>query len=330
MSIPLGDCLTPEDFNAIGDCIAWGQGTDNTAAFQAAIDTGRRISLHHSTKTYRIGGVLRIPDYQQILGGGFSSGAPMGVEPGCARLVFDGGGDACFVNKNPTDKLRCVGISGLNILCSDDYEAVMDFRTAENLHLRDLMIEVVGDNTTGIVTKKAEPAEDSWMNEAKTVIIRLPDTSNKWAFDVDWSDSLVDGCHFTGGKCAIDRGWGVRWTGNQFERSKMHGLHIYKTTARKNSLVIGNSFDANTYCGICIDATNDPIASDHRFGISITGNNFRTENPNGGAPGAASIYLSNNGSAQYHPGKISGNSELNSDAVHLYLINGNWVTPTTF
>ncbi|QNP80977.1 hypothetical protein [Agrobacterium tumefaciens] len=326
MSIPLGDCLTPEDFGVVGDCIDWGLGTENTANFQAAIDSGRRISLLHSTKSYRIGGVLRIPDYQQILGGGFSSGAPMGVEPGCARLVFDGGGQACFVNKNPAEKLRCVGISGLNILCSDDYDAVMDFRRAEYLHLRDLMIEVVGGETAGIVTKKTAPDQDSWMNEARRVTVRLPDTSNRWVFDVDWSDSLVDGCHFTGGKCAIDRGYGARWIGNQFERSRMHGLHIFKTTAKKNSLVIGNSFDANTHCGVCIDATSD-TTSVHRFDISVIGNNFRTENPNTGAPGAASIYLSNNRPFQYHPGKIFGNPELNSDTVQPYLVNGSWFVP---
>ncbi len=323
---PQGDCIIPEDFGAIGDCIAPGVGTDNTAAFQAALDAGRRFSLWHSTKTYRVCGSLRIQNYQQILGGVFSSGSPLGVEPGCARLSFEGDGGACFVNKDPATSLRCVGIAGLNILCFGNRTAIMDFKTAENVYLRGLMIEVVGNNTAGIISKKITPNDESWMNEVKSVKVRLPDTSNKWAFDVDWSDSSVDGSHFTGGYCAIDRGWGVRWDRNQFERSRMHGLHIYKTTSKKNSLVICNSFDANAYCGVSIDATAD-TSSTHRFDISIMGNNFRTEDPNGGAPGAASIYLSNNRPYHYDPGKIFGNSELNSGAVPPYLVNGSWFVP---
>lgn len=322
------DVVYPEDFGAVGDCISPGLGTDNTAAFQAALDSGRRLSLWHSTKTYRICGSLKLQSYQQIIGGIFSSGSPLGVEPGCARLSFEGAGGACFVNKDPTTSLRCVGIAGLNILCFGKRTAIMDFKTAENVYLRDLMIEVVGDDTTGIVSKKITPNDESWMNEVKSVKVRLPDTSNKWAFDVDWSDSSVDGSHFTGGYCAIDRGWGVRWDRNQFERSRMHGLHIYKTTSKKNSLVICNSFDANSYCGVCIDATSDDTVG-HRFDISIIGNNFRTENPNGGAPGAASIYLSNNRGYQYHSGKIFGNSELNQEIVPPYLINGSWYPVTT-
>ena len=69
----------------------------------------------------------------------------------------------------------------------------------------------------GLVSKKINPTDDSWVNSLLNVLVRLPDTSDGRSIDVDWSDSAVENCHFTDGIGGRDGGYGVNPTANNYK-----------------------------------------------------------------------------------------------------------------
>jgi hypothetical protein len=315
---------------AKGDDPGNGTGTDDRQAFQDALDFSLRVYMN-AAKTYRINGMLKIRRFQQFIGIGNRSASEFLFETGqtgATRLVFTGSGEACLVNKDPTYMLSHGLIRGFVLRANGSYTSMMHFR-----QMLDFRIEHIGMQTDsltmhGLVSEKISPTDDSWINSLLNVLVRLPDSSVGRTIDVDWSDSAVENCHFTGGVGGNDNGYGVRWLNNQFERSNYVGLTLTKkgTISVKNTILKGNSFDANKTHGILFDTTGDSSGS-YKFGTVVEGNNFRTEDPAGVAgAGAASIGFKNPSANTYKVGPIANNVELTS-GVPGYAQNGPWTVP---
>lgn len=314
-----------EDFGAVGDDPGNGTGTDDRAAFQAALNAGRKLVLDQA-KTYRIDGPLEIPRFQQIFGlGGRSAliGWPNN-QTGASRLIFTGSGAACFVNQDPAMMLSHGCFKNFIIRCEGDYPWIMDFHDMLDWTIDDVGMETPNMTTGGIRSRKIAPGNPSWVNTLRDVCIRLPDFATARTVDVDWSDSIVEGCHITGGQGAIDRGFGVRWINNQIERASYAGLTLEKRTNVKNSIVTGNSFDINASHGVVVDVRNDPTTTRVLHTV-ISGNNFRTANPVTSAAGGGTLGLLGNGN-NYRLGPIVGNVELHPGVQQIGMM-GSWSIP---
>jgi len=130
----------PEDFGAVGNDPGDGTGTDDRAAFQAALNSGRRVYLIQN-KTYRIGGTLYIPRFQQLIGLGGRSASEFFVETGqtgAARLVFTGSGGGCFENQDPAEMLSHGGMRGFVMRAIGSYSHMMYFRDLLDWHMADI------------------------------------------------------------------------------------------------------------------------------------------------------------------------------------------------
>lgn len=317
--------VTPEQFGAVGDDPGNGTGTDDRAAFQAAINASRKLVLDKS-KTYRIDGPLEIPRFQQIFGLGGRSALdawPL-FQTGASRLIFTGSGAACFVNQDPSEMLSHGSFKNFIIRCEGAYPWIMDFYSLLDWTFSDIGMETPNTGAGGIRSRKIGGDGPSWVNTMRDVCIRLPDFATARTVDVDWSDSIVDACHLTGGQGAIDRGFGVRWMNNQIERASYAGLTLEKKTAVKNSILIGNSFDINASHGVVVDVRNDPTATRVLHTV-ISGNNFRTANPVTNVAGGGSIGLLGNGNT-YRLGPVIGNVELHPGVQQIGMM-GSWSIP---
>lgn len=307
-----------------------GTGTDDRQAFQDALDFSLRVYMN-ATKTYRIHGSLQIRRFQQVVGLGSRSATEFWGDTGqtgATRLIFTGSGTACFVNKDPTLMLSHGEMRGFVFRAVGSYTYMMYFRQMLDFRLEHIGMQTDSLTMHGLVSKKITATDESWVNSLLNVLVRLPDTSDGRSIDVDWSDSAVENCHFTGGIGARDGGYGVRWLNNQFERSKYAGLTISKTEniAIKNTIVAGNSLDANKTHGILFDTTGD-ASGNYKFATIITGNNFRTEDPLGvSGAGASSIGFVNPTANLYKVGPIANNVELTS-GVPGYVQSGSWTIP---
>jgi len=319
-----------EDFGAVGNDPGNGTGTDDRPAFLAAFSSSRAVFLSPA-KTYRIHGPLYLPRFQQLIGLGMRSASEYWVETGqtgASRIVFTGGGDACFLNADPSNMLSHGGMRGFVMRAVGTYSRMMYFRDLLDWHMSDIGMQTDNLNTAGIVTEKISSDNPSWTNSLVNVSIRLPDASNCRTLNMDWSDSAIDRSQFTGGLGVLDRGYGTRFTSNQIERSKYAGLTLMKTsvTGKRNTQIIGNSLDANKTHGILFDMSG---GQNPKFNVPVIGNVFRTEDPNTGAIGASSIALINSSAQTCSIGKVLGNEELNS-GVPNYASIGPWTIPSTF
>lgn len=320
--------VTPEMFGARGDDPGNGTGTDDRAAFQAALDFSRRLVLTRAA-TYRIAGPLAVPRFQQIIGIGTRSNTDIwsAAQTGAARLIFTGSGPACFVNQNAGVMQSHGCMKGFIVRCIGTYAWIVDFNSALDWLFMHLGMEATGLATGGIRSVKIPPGTGpSWVNRMFDVSVRLPDASTMRTVDVDWSDSTVESCHLTGGTGCVDKGFGVRWLNNQIERSSYAGLTIRKLTNVKTTIVVGNQFDINNEHSIVFDATSDPT-TDRVFHTVVNGNVFRTADPVTSAAGAASIALLNTTGASYRIGPVIGNQEMHP-AVPQFIETGAWTRPS--
>ncbi|OMQ44919.1 hypothetical protein [Ensifer sp. 1H6] len=316
---------------AKGDSPGNGTGTDDRQAFQDALDFSLRVYMG-AAKTYRIHGLLEVRRFQQLIGLGGRSATDYWVDigqTGATRLHFTGSGQACFVNKNTALMLSHGQMKGFVFRADGSYSYMIYFRQMLDFRLEDLGMQTDSLTMHGIRSQKITSTDPSWVNSMKNVFVRLPDASDGRPINVDWSDSTVDTCHFTGGIGSNDGGFGVRWINSQFERSKYVGLTVTKTgnIGAKNSVIEANSFDANKTHGILLDATGDTSGA-YKFATIITGNNFRTEDPNTGVAGSASIAFINPSANNYKVGPLANNVELSS-GVTGYAQSGPWTIPAS-
>lgn len=316
---------------AKGDSPGNGTGTDDRQAFQDALDFSLRVYIG-GAKTYRIHGSLEIRRFQQLIGLGSRSATEYWVDTGqtaATRLHFTGSGQACFVNKNTALMLSHGQMKGFVFRADGAYTYMIYFRQMLDFRLEDLGMQTDSLTMHGIRSQKITPTDASWVNSMTNVFVRLPDASDGRPINVDWSDSTIETCHFTGGIGANDGGFGVRWINNQFERSKYVGLTVSKSgnIGAKNTLIEGNSFDANKTHGILLDATGDTSGA-YKFATIVVGNNFRTEDPNTGVAGSASIAFINPSANNYKVGPLANNVEL-STGVAGYAQSGPWTIPAS-
>lgn len=321
--------VTPEMFGAVGDDPGDGTGTDDRAAFQAALNASRRLVLDQN-KTYRIHGELELPRFQQVIGTGIRSASwywPQIGQTGSTQLIFTGSGEACFKSQNPNVMLSHGGLKGFTMRVIGSYSHMMYFRDVVDWHIIDVGMETDSLTMNGIYCSKIAMENPSWLNGLFNVAIRLPDESTGNPVSVDWSDSRVECSHLCGGSGSVDRGYGTRWLNNQIERASYAGLAIVKTggIAVKNTICIGNSFDANAAHGIVFVAANDTSGT-RKFHTVVNGNNFRTTHPVTGAAGGSSIGMNNTTGNSYSVGPIVGNVELHPGVPQLAKA-GTWTTP---
>ena len=322
--------VTPDMFGAKGDDPGDGTGTDDRLAFQSAFNYSRFTSLSPA-RTYRINGTLYIPRFQQIRGVGGRSSSGFFVETGqtsATRLVFTGSGTSCWENQDPTLMLSHGALGGFDMYVKGTYTYMMFFRDLLSFELFDIGMETASTTMQGLWTRKILDANPSWLNQMINVSIRLPDNSTGAPLDVDWSDSAIERSQFTGGSGSIDRGYGIRFVNCQIERSNYAGLIILKTgtVAAKNTSCSNCTFDANKTHGILFLAQSDTSGT-KKFHTTITGNHFRTEDPNTGTPGGATIGFINTAGGTYTVGPITGNQEQ-SNLVPQFSQTGSWSTPS--
>ncbi|WP_156306726.1 hypothetical protein [Novosphingobium sp. AAP1] len=259
---------------------------DDTPVVQALLDSNKLV-MFEPGRLFRFYTKLELSSMARLrsLGPGNSDGVQV---TSSAKLVFTGSGSGCFVSKNPNSYLSHGGFNDLTVRAEGPYVAVFDLPNCVEMTWQNCTIETNNVNTGGIRGGKL-PGLNAWINRIIACNWRLPDAGTSWVYDVNWSDSEVVASHFTGGLGSIDRGYGVSYIANQFERARYRGLRISKEYEAKQGNIIGNRFDANADVGLEI-FVDDDNSTQTRIALSIVGNQFRTVSPtNPGVLGQADI-----------------------------------------
>ncbi|MGO4659877.1 hypothetical protein AB4Z34_34645, partial [Ensifer sp. 2YAB10] len=194
--------VTPEMFGAKGDGI-----TDDLAAFQSAVAFSRRLYLVRGGVNYRLHGQLDLPRFQSIIGFGMAN-SDSNVTTGAPKLIFSGTGTHC-IGTNNSDGLSThskIGGFVLRDTSGGGYRYLMNFRQCIEMTFEDIKLETTHTGTAGFHGYKDNLSDVSWSNRMSNVKVRLPDENTEHTLDVNWSDSTVLDCQFTGGYGAIDRG----------------------------------------------------------------------------------------------------------------------------
>lgn len=279
----------------LDDWASLASGGDWSAALQAALNSDARGCSLRPNMSYTLSSStpILLPTKFFLRGPGRTN-TDTTAPTGSARLIFSGTAPSCFACADPTQFLTHSIISGINLRVTGDYDWVIDLRGPIAVSLRDLAIEVAGNTDCGILrARKIAAGDPSWVMELLSCNFRLPDASNAFVIDHDWSDSVFTGSsHFTGGYGVIDRGYGNLYVGAQFERSRRAGLTLTTPLGTKAATITSNFFDANKVYGIEVDASETP-AGFSTFNLAIGDNHFRTVDPNAGTPGTADIMLAN-------------------------------------
>lgn len=296
--------VTPEMFGAKGDGV-----TDDLPAFQNAVNFSRRLYLIRGGINYRLHGQLDLPRFQSIVGFGMANSDSNGTT-GAPKLNFTGTGTHC-VGTSVADGLSThskIGGFVLRDTSGGGYRYLMNFKQCIEMTFEDIKLETTHTGTTGFHGYKDNHSDVSWSNRMSNVKVRLPDENSEHTVDVNWSDSTVLDCQFTGGNGAIDRGVEVRYIGCQFERSETAGMTVTKSAITKRSCFIGCNFDGNWDVGLRFDTFLDESTAYH-MESSVVGCTFRTLDPNKGAPGKCDIEFANKrGGTVYQMPVISGNT----------------------
>ncbi|MGO4622648.1 hypothetical protein [Ensifer sp. 2TAB8] len=313
--------VTPEMFGAKGDGI-----TDDLAAFQSAVAFSRRLYLVRGGVNYRLHGQLDLPRFQSIIGFGMAN-SDSNVTTGAPKLIFSGTGTHC-IGTNNSDGLSThskIGGFVLRDTSGGGYRYLMNFRQCIEMTFEDIKLETTHTGTAGFHGYKDNLSDVSWSNRMSNVKVRLPDENTEHTLDVNWSDSTVLDCQFTGGYGAIDRGVEVRYIGCQFERSQTLGMTVVKSAITKRSCFIGCTFDGNSYVGLRFDTFMDESTTYH-VESSVVGCTFRTLDPNSGTPGKCDIeFVNERAGTVYQMPVISGNTHQGGAVARFeYFGAGSW------
>lgn len=301
--------VCPEHFGAKGDSDGTvGGGTNDLAAFQAAVDFSKRVFLN-TNRNYRLHGSLSVPRFTSIIGYNMSN-SDTGSLTSAPKLIFTGSGTACIQTKAADDLSSHSKICGfvLRDVSAAGYTYLMNFKQCIEMTFADLKIESINTATHGFRAYKDNLSDVSWSNRMSNVKVRLPDQGTARTLDVNWSDSTAEDCQFTGGLGAIDRGIDVRYVACQFERSDFAGMTCTKTASTKRSFFIGCNFDGNWDVGLRFETDLD-VSTTYHIESVVIGNTFRTLDPNIGTPGIADIQFINDRAGQvYMPPPVIGNT----------------------
>ncbi len=316
------DAVTPEMFGAKGDSDGTiGGGTNDLAAFQAAVDFSDRVFLTRSNCSYRLHGELLTNRFTSIIG--FSAANSDDAQTTSApKLIFTGTGVACIRTKDAVNVSSHSRITGFVLRSIGTYDWMMKFKGCVDMLFEDFRLQTTIAATGGFYSVKNFPSDNSWTNCMRRVGIRLLDAGTQRSCNIDWSDSDLANCQFTGGKGVVDNGYGSRFQFCQIERSNYVGLTINKPLATKMTRVIGCQLDANTTHGIMLDTAGD-VSTNYVFNIAVVGCTFRTVDANGAGSGTADIALVNASGNTYNPGTFVDNTHEIA-AVPPVLNSGNW------
>lgn len=307
-----------EDWGAVAN-----DSNDHRASIQAAMDAERRVFFRDGT--YIVDGALYLPTKQQLHGFGPANTDSLSVS-GAPKIRFVGSHEtvSCFMNQDPLNPITHGGFFGLSIRCEGDYDYIFDLVETVGWTWEKVAARAIGLNTGGIRSAKLDPANPSWVNRILSSDIHLPDASVKRPLDADWSDTVIETAHLTGGIGSIDRGFGTKYIGCNIERSSGAGLTFKKQTAAKSGIVMGSFIDANKDYGILVDCDDDTFLADNQrfLVINLIGNTFRTINPSSGSgeQGIADIAFRTNTGQVYRGGMICGNSYNTRSALVRYSI----------
>ncbi|MBD9519274.1 tail fiber domain-containing protein [Ensifer sp. ENS02] len=316
------DAVTPEMFGAKGDSDGTiGGGTNDLAAFQAAVDFSDRVFLTRSNCSYRLHGELLTNRFTSIIG--FSAANSDDAQSTSApKLIFSGTGVACIRTKDAVNVSSHSRVTGFVLRSLGTYDWMMKFKGCVDMLFEDFRLQTTVSATGGFYSVKNFPGDNSWTNCMRRVGIRLLDAGTQRSCNIDWSDSDVANCQFTGGKGVVDNGYGSRFQFCQIERSNSVGLTINKPLASKMTRVIGCQLDANTTYGIMLDTSGD-VSTNYVFNVAVVGCTFRTVDANGAGAGTADIALVNASGNTYNPGTFVDNTHEIA-AVPPVLNSGNW------
>lgn len=304
--------VTPEMFGAKGDCVMSGlsfvSGTDDLPAFQAAVSFSRRLMLPRAEVAYRLHGQLDLPRFQSIIG--YSMGnSDSGSLIGAPKLVFTGAGTHCIGTGSDglSSHSKICGFVVIDANATKAYDYLMNFKQCIEVTFEDIKMQSNAFGTSGFRGYKTLLSDVSWSNRMSNVKVRLPDASivdgAGRTLDLEWSDSTVEDCQFTGGIGSIDRGIDVRYAVCQFERSFYAGMTVTKKADTKRSSFLGCNFDGNWQIGLLFE-TNLDTTTRYYMGAAVIGCCFRTLDPNIGTAGISNIRLDNSRAGIVYMGPI--------------------------
>ena len=254
---------------------------DARPAFLAAVRAGRVLHLP-SSHVYLIDGGLTLPDFCQVIGDAGPGAADTVGSESAPKLIFTGAhaGAACIASASG-QTLKYAGLRDLTIRCDGDYAQMVDLVGCLDCTFENIRMEATGTDIGGF--RSAGLGGPSWVNTMRNVQIRLPDASTARTLDVDWSDSRITDCSFTGGIGAILRGTGaVSCVGTRFDRAKgtpnAAALLISKETESPCSHnILGCQFEESPV-GIAVRGDTNDALSDDRLMPFIDGCHFRCPN----------------------------------------------------
>lgn len=248
-------------------------GATNTSSFQTAMNAYG--SVYVPGGYYTISGVLLWRSGLFMFGDN-PSGATADSQtlPGAARLLFTGAGGTCFSQVNLSTGVVHGGITNISWETSTrDY--LLDWRGTLGFTFSGIRAENSAVNGGGFRSIQVG-TDPTWLNHCYDLEIRIPDASNKYNWDVDWSDSDLAEFALTGGLGAIDRGPGnMNYLGGIADRSNSAGAGLWLTgspTSNKQTLVSNVKFDDNVGYGLVLDAHLNITGT---FTPTITGCVFR-------------------------------------------------------
>lgn len=257
-------------FGAKGDGIA-----NDTSPFVEALAETQIVFVPKGA--YILDPNFSIPNGVKLFGEP-SSGASTGAFSSWddSRIVFSGSGAAGFKNASPTVAVMHAAMQDLVIESEvgSDIDYLIDLNGALDFQFENLRIE--NRSTVGGGLRSNQIGSDpTWLNTLLNVQIRVPDSSDKYALDIDWSDSTIVAGAYTGGLGSRYRGPGnLHALGVMFDRgnSSGAGLILKKTTTSNGQInVTGCSFDDNPGAGLILDLSASPGGTVYAPTISACG-----------------------------------------------------------
>jgi hypothetical protein len=268
LNVPL---VNVKMFGAKGD-----NATDDTAAFQAALNFGQAVFVPDGN--YILASSLTVASFQRIFANYSLLNTNLADNNGGVKLVFTGTATACF---NTASQIKYFSMAGITIVATGTYNWIFNFITPIQCTFENVWAsnQNVGG---GVYQGTYATGVTSWINTFFNCFFGVPTAGTQYNNIVGSSDSFFISCYFSGGLGFKDISFGGNvYTGCHFDninnsQASAAGLTFVNNTDNTgvncNSAVTGCYFD-NNYQAIRFDATNAP--NNCIFGTSVTGCIFR-------------------------------------------------------